>query len=440
MLECAFRTCICLLLAIGSGRGVIAQGAELPFSLRLQEITWGGAPRLQSFAVAQDCSGRWLFICGRTSGLHGRGNDGGGTSLPANFEGLNDRLWVIDPSRHQATSRSISDLGLTADVAASLTVTGPEFVQVDDRLYIVGGYGFSADHSSMKTYRQLTVVDVAATVNAILTGTPIGNHLRQTVPDDWLRLTGGELEYLDGTFVLVFGQAFNYAYSPSSSGNYSFQVRPFRVTDDGSTVTISKGTPKGSAAANPEFRRRDLNVVRATRPDGLPCITAFGGVFTPDAHAWSTMIDIYLQGGQVATVTDASGFQQRLCQYRCAVLPIYQASNRLSFTVFFGGISEFTFESNAFKRDGALPFVNHVGCIKRSPSGATEWLVCQPASSGSATPLRLPDLLGTSAQYLPVNSGNADVVHKYGVLDLDKLRSDQLRRLHLRRDLRDTRA
>ena len=191
--------------------------------------------------------------------------------------------------------RALADLKLHVGMAEALTVTGAQFVQVKDKLYITGGYGLSSDASFMLTYRQLTVVDVDATVDAVLSGAPVGDHIRQTVPDEYLRVTGGELEYLDGTFLLVFGQSFDFAYTPGTAGRYTHQVRPFQVIDDGKSVTIVKGTPAGAPASDPEFRRRDLNVVPVIHPDGRRGFTVFGGVFTPHGGPWSRPIDVAAQ-------------------------------------------------------------------------------------------------------------------------------------------------
>jgi hypothetical protein len=382
------------------------------------------APAIQSFAVAQDRDGRWLCFGGRTAGLHGQQNDGQTPPPLSNFENINDRVWVIDVAHAQATSRALADLNLPADMAASLTVTGAQYVQVQDKLYIVGGYGFSADHSFMRTYRQLTVVDVDATVDAILNGRAVGDHIRQSGPDEYLRVTGGELRNLDGVFFLVFGQSFDFAYTPTSSGRYTHQVRPFQVTDDGKSVAIVKGVAVGSAASDPEFRRRDLNLVPIIRANGRLGLTVFGGVFTPARGAWYRPIDIDSQGGSSQVSLWADGFAQQLCQYNCAVLPIRQVSTNTMFTVFFGGISQVCFQQNTFKSDNGLPFVDHVGCIGRRAGSAKEWLVGQGGSTGQPSPLKLPGLLGTAARFLPFQTGSGSAPFDRGMLELDKVQTD----------------
>ena len=83
---------------------VAPQGDVLPFTIQLKEVSWANAPALQSFAVAQDRNGRWLCIGGRTAGLHGQQDDGQVPPPLSNFNGLNDRVWVVDVANSRATS------------------------------------------------------------------------------------------------------------------------------------------------------------------------------------------------------------------------------------------------------------------------------------------------------------------------------------------------
>jgi len=402
-----------------------ARADELPFTIDVRAVPWAGAPTLQSFAIARDGQGRWLCLGGRTAGLHGLASSG--VLIQSNFQGFNDRVWAVDVGGPRVCSRALANL-VAKDVADSLTVTGCQSAQVGDKLYLVGGYGYSPDHRFMQTYRVLTVVDVTATVQAVLTGGPIGNHIRQSAADDLLAVTGGELESIDGTFYLVFGQNY-FGFYTQRNGDYTYQVRPFQVTDDGTTVSIVKKQPVGCKGADPQFRRRDLNLVQAIRPDGRRRLTVYGGVFDPsDIDAkfggpFRRPIDIDPGGDPPAVSVDASGFQQQLSQYNCAVLPIHRTSDRSMAVVFFGGISEAYYTGLEFRWDNNLPFVDHVGCITRSAGGdSREWLVCRRSSGQPCVNLRLPGLLGTAAKFIPAQGAPFDG----GVLDLDAIRADTL--------------
>ena len=425
MTRCLFPIFVCAAVAIDSAGKTCVAADELPFTIGLKEVFCPNAPALHSFAVAQDRDGRWIFFGGRTAGLHGQRNTGETEPIISNFENLNGHVWVVDIGNAKAKSRTLADLKLPPSMAASLTVTGAQFVQVNDKLYILGGYGFNEDHTFMMTHRRLTVVDVEATVGAILNQSAVGSHIRQSAADEYLRVTGGELECLGGTFVLIFGQSFDFAYTPFTKGRYTHQVRTFRVLDDGNSVSIAKGVTCGSEASNPQFRRRDLNVSPAIRTDGRIGLTAFGGVFTHARGAWYRPIDIDVQAGQMNVSLWRNGFLQQLCQYNCAILPIHQGSTTTMYSVFFGGISAVYFTPGGlFQADSGLPFVDHVGCISTAPAGAKEWLVCRGGSTGPPSPLLLPNLLGAGAHLLPKSSANGPALFNGGVLELDNVQKD----------------
>ena len=87
-----------------SGPWVSAQyGPAVPFELELLETTIPAVPGLHSFAFAQQ-DGRWLFVGGRTNGLHGFAVN----PFPNAF--ANDNLWVIDPTTRAVWSATLDAL------------------------------------------------------------------------------------------------------------------------------------------------------------------------------------------------------------------------------------------------------------------------------------------------------------------------------------------
>ncbi len=396
-----------------------------PFTVSINEVSYCGVPGLQSFAAARTADGRWLCICGRRAGLHGQKSNAASSGLQANFDRINDRVWVIDLPHQRVASRALSDL-VPQSVADSLTVVHPEYFQVNNTLYVVGGYGLPTGVTTMTTYNTLTLLDVAEIADAVVSGGAVGNHIRQAPPDNYLQVTGGELNCIDGTFYLVFGQRFDFNYDPNANGFYTYQVRPFQVNDAASGVTIAKCTAAGSARDQPQYRRRDLNLVAAIRPGGHPGLTVYGGVFRPfpDQGSWTQPIYIDPASGAPNVSLDGTWFQQRLCQYNCATLPVYSASSQSMTTLFFGGISEVVYAtSGGFTRDVNLPFVDHIGCITRRADGtSTEFLVCAGGANSTPSPLRLPALLGTSSRFIPA-ALDARTFHD-GVLDVETLRAD----------------
>src|SRR5262245_51506112 len=93
--------------------------AMLPFQVDLVEVRFPGAPALHSFAAAE-YKGKWLFIGGRTNGIHSF------DPLPINnFPPAlaNHWVWVVDPILSTASSVDLYGVtlspGVTADALSS---------------------------------------------------------------------------------------------------------------------------------------------------------------------------------------------------------------------------------------------------------------------------------------------------------------------------------
>lgn len=405
---------LAICLGLGIAQAAIAQVATLPFTISLEEVQVKDSPPLQSFSSAVTTSGQWLCLGGRTTGLHGEQDTGMLPPPSSNFSNFNDKIYVIDPIGKTAISRALSDL-VPKELIASLMVTGAQSIQVGDKLVIIGGYGFDSKTQFMMTYSVVTVIDVTPTVKAVVEGKPIGSHIRQSKPDASLRVTGGELAFLSGTYYLIFGQNFPGFYTPSSNGNYTFQVRPFKLNDEDGVVKICKRAAMGSSSTA-QFRRRDGNLVPIMQADGGRSLIYYGGVFTPTLGPWHQPIEI----GPAEISIDGSGFQQRMCQYDCAILPIFQSSTKSMTTILFGGISELVPNNTGFQKDPKLPFISSISAIVRSGKGLSrEFLVCN-GSMKIPVPLALPALLGTSAQFLASPKAPFDD----GVFLLDQVKED----------------
>jgi hypothetical protein len=377
--------------------------AELPFGITLTSVAWKGKtplPKLQSFASAHTEDGKWLLISGLTMGLH-QFDDIGQLPPPShNFpqERLNERIWVVDPRAERVWSAP-----LPAALLHTLAVVAPQAEQQGDRLYINGGYGYTGDNQAMITQATFTVVDVAETVAAVISRKPIGAHIRQAPQDEYLRVTGGKLLIANNRFLIVFGHNFQGFYNPQTNGQYTYQVRTFQAQDDGQKVTLSNPKSYGSQQANPDFRRRDLNVVPAIRPNGTPGFTALAGVFTTETGPWLTPIYIDPTADGFSVTTDTTGFQQYLNQYSSANLPVWSAKSKLMSTVLFGGIGEGYYHPVlGFKLDQGVPFVDEVTSVTRAADGTSKQYLLTDGSSGTRpNALRMPGLLGAEAHLMP---------------------------------------
>ena len=256
--------------------------------VHLEPLEISGLGGVQSYAVGTH-EGDWLIIGGRLDGLHRR-------QPWASFDaaGNNNQLIVVNPEQGESWSASISSL--ETNLREQLSSTNLEFYQQGDYLYVIGGYGFSPSNDDHITHPQLTAIDVPAVINAVKTGGDLPEHFRQ-VEDEVFAVTGGYLDYMNGTYYLVGGQRFDGAYNPMNNPTfvqeYTNAIRRFTLVDDGENLEITH-LEEWYDAAN--LHRRDYNVVSQIMPDGTFGLTAFSGVFTSEDLPWLNSVDISEEG------------------------------------------------------------------------------------------------------------------------------------------------
>ncbi len=319
-----------------------ADAATLPFAIELQApFTFDKVPALHSYASAQaNVDGlKWLFVGGRIGGLHGF--DAPTPQNPANSfprDAANDRAWVIDIANKQVWSMPVADL-CPADSIDKFQLQSSNAIscQVEDNLYIMGGYGFSPKAETVakiETFGTLTVMHVSAVINAVIKQQPVATADVTQLNDPRFKVTGGELLPFYGTqpkqaaddkdegkdkaaapanesapsaaplqLCAVFGQSFDGLYSVrvSATGTlfqqrYTEQIAIFSLTQtpplalaDYDTYPSINGLPPTQidGYSYPDYvklrpyHRRDLNVLPALSPDGKPRIGVYGGVFRP---------------------------------------------------------------------------------------------------------------------------------------------------------------
>lgn len=152
------------------------------FQVILNDVDSTKLPALHSFSYAQGSSGKVLVVGGRTNGLHlFVASSNGGTTPPPNAfptSNANQNFYVIDPVARQSWSAAVTSL--PQSISDALSATNANGYSDGKYLYIVGGYGWSTAASQMVTFPTLTVIDVDATINAIIAGTSLTPHVRQT--------------------------------------------------------------------------------------------------------------------------------------------------------------------------------------------------------------------------------------------------------------------
>lgn len=341
---------------------------ELPFAVELEQADFMLPNGLHSFATGIS-EGKWLIIAGRTNGLHGFGP--GNNNFPPDLQ--NTVVYVVDHHKRRVWMRDLTvpESGLTQDVIDTLSVTSPQFYQSGNTLYMTGGYGVVTETGDFSTKDTLTAIDMPGLIRWVLRKTDhkASHYIRQTF-NSALQVTGGQMSQIgNDPTLLVFGQNFQGAYHSSSNGDYTCQVRRFRIHDDGSNLSITLKDPKPQIP-DPNYRRRDLNVVpimEHRKGKTKPALMAYSGVFTPTVGVWTVPVTIKPDGSSfMEDPLNPETFKQGMNNYITATLGLYSSRTRDMYTVFFGGISYGFFQDGLFQTDSQFPFINQITTIKRN--------------------------------------------------------------------------
>ncbi|MDX1418685.1 MAG: hypothetical protein R3181_01855 [Rubricoccaceae bacterium] len=388
--------CLAALPLLLTALAAHAQGPDLPFTVEVVEGTQQNAPALHSGAVAEH-DGRWLFLAGRTNGLHGI--TVAGDAFPPSA--ANAEAVVYDPATDQRWAASLD--GLPAALREPLEAVNVQHHQDGETLYVVGGYGYSATAGDHVTYGTLTAVDVPGLIGAVIGGGALEPHLR-LLADDRLRVTGGHLVALGDRYVLAGGQRFDgpYRFLPEPGQQaYTDALRAFTIEDDGTTLALS-----GYAeTVDPDrLHRRDGNVGPVVRADGSAAYALYGGVFTEDTLPYRTPVTFDAES------LEERAYEAQFGHYTAPLLPIYDAERGAMHTVFFGGMGQFWYDeaSQTVEQDNLVPFIDDVAVLTVGEDGSVSERVLDP----------LPGYLGTNA-YLFLDPATPTTAH--GVIELQAL-------------------
>lgn len=378
--------------------------AQMPFSVEINEFSFPSFPGIHSGAWAQR-QGKWIFIGGRTNGLHG-------FLPPLAFpsSGIPREIWAVDPQTGQMQTATLNNLPLT--IFESVSASNLEFYQDGATLYLIGGYGWCDTANAFRTFPTLTALNLDQVLDSLDSGGEVSPAFRQ-ITDQRMAITGGHLERLGQVYQLVFGHRFDGIYDRvDSTGffvqDYSYQIRRFNLFDDGDSLAIDN---YATITDSTQFRRRDYNLVPQVIGGGEIGLTAFSGVFRPEKdQPWYHTIRID-SGGYVI---DAA-VNQRYAHYHSAVMPIYDGASDVMHTVFFGGMAEDFRDTltGQIRSDTLVPFVRSISMMSRDALGIwTETLL----------PIKMPAYLGTNMYFLP--HVNAHKIHdKIIVLDSIPIRA-----------------
>ncbi len=386
----------------------------LPFTLHIEQATFSLPTGIQAY-VSAAYKGKWLLLAGRTNGLHGFSNVG--NNFPPAAQ--NTDVYVVDSSTGAYSIRSLTDGNLSAQEIDSLSATASESFQKGETLYVVGGYGIDTASDLMGTKDILTAIDIPGMIGWVVNGGSLKGIIRQ-VSHPILRVTGGFLYQANDhePFLMMLGQNFEGLYHTNSNGQYTMQIRPFWINDNGKNLSI---LAKQSSVTYPDYRRRDLNIVPIVQNNQF-AYTAFAGVFTLAGGVWTVPITIYPDGSSFEPdVNNPNTFKQGMNHYNCPTLGLYSTRAKEMFVVFPGGISFGFFSGGVFSTDAEIPFINQVTTIKIDKSNQySQYLMNGEypfiASAGTNPGNQL--LFGAEAQFF-VRDGIA--LYSNGVIQLDKI-------------------
>jgi hypothetical protein len=368
---------------------------SLPYQIAVEQADFSLPAGLQSFAFAV-YKGEWLFIAGRTNGLHNVNSD---TALPNSFpvKSQNTVVYVVNPKKKKSYSRPLNDpsSNLTQEQIDLLSVTNSFYSQTDDgrTLYLIGGYGIDSATGKMGTKQALTAINVPRLIAWVKKKRCSGSaaDCLRFAFDPILQLTGGKMlkGNKPGSYLLAFGQNFSGYYTTSSNGDYSMQIRRIKIIDNGRELCVKSCK---QPAPLPTYRRRDLNVVPVIKKKGNCCkmsYVALSGVFTPgnldNPGAWTVPIEIKANGSsRMLDPNDPKTIAQAMNNYDCANAGLYSEKKHSMFTLLFGGISASIFSDgdcenscvalipnngNVFTTCCNLPFTNDITTLKIDKQG-----------------------------------------------------------------------
>ncbi len=377
---------------------------SLPYRVSIEQADFMLPAGIHSFAFAV-YKGEWLFIAGRTNGLHDVDNTDP-TINPFPPSQQNTLVFVVNPETKKIIYRSLYDptSELSQGQIDLLSASNTLFYYAESKntLYVVGGYGLDTATNTMGTKPALTAIDVPDLIKWVKNPSKSKSAARcvRTIFHPIFQVAGGVMLQSNEhePFLLAFGQNFNGLYTTSTNGSYTQQVRPLQIFDDGRSLYVQLYKQPEPLS---EFRRRDLNVVPIVKKNGTSLTMSFSalsGVFTTvdlsdTPGAWTVPINIDPDGSAfMLNPNDPNTLAQAMNNYSCANMGLYSIKKNKMYTLLFGGISASQFsdgsncnadpnpqcnsctawvpaKGNVFQECCNLPFTNDVTTIEIDKHG-----------------------------------------------------------------------
>lgn len=375
---------------------------NFPYRIELSPLLINQLPGLHSYAYGTH-QGKWLIVGGRRDGIHARQPF---NAFPSSHN--NTSLYVIDPVQQQFWSTTIS--GLATPLAEQLQSSNINFYQHGDTLVLVGGYAFSASSNDHKTFDGLITIVVSSTIQAIINSQPVSGFIKR-IADPQFAVTGAQMGYLNGEFILVGGHRFDGRYNPMGNPTYTQtytnQIRKFLVNNSGALPQVSFLSPLTNAL---HLHRRDYNLLPQIFPGGAFGYTISSGVFQTSVNLpFLYPVDINTSG-----ITPVTSFSQYLSNYHSAKAFVYDSVADIMHSLFFGGMSQYSMSNGQLVQDNNVPFVKTISRLSRNGLG-----VLQEFQHTE----EMPGLKGSSAEFIP----NPALPYKaHDIVHLSRISTDTL--------------
>lgn len=399
-----------LILLVTLFLSLVGQGQVLQdylghrFTIKLTPVFGENIPGYHSGAIAV-WGGKWLYIGGRTNGLHGLNvNDG----FPTEF--ANNVVTVIDTATWTAQYASLNQLPAT--VADPLRSTNMQFYQKDSLLFMVGGYGWDSTLFDFNTFPTLSIINIPQMISAVEAGDSIHPYITQLV-DTNFAVGGGELAMQNDTFLLVMGHKFIGRYDPNPNSTlftqrYTDAIRAFLLNTDTAGNFIPTILPEWRDTVN--FHRRDFSMAPFFRciTSSLFCDTVkqdgfqvLGGVFKRDKDLPYTNSVRFNYSTQQKFISVENTLYSN--SYTAPVISIFSTWSNTNLHIRFGGMGDVrSIDVPSFsdlELDTLVPFTKR--CTGFGGGGGQIYF----RTNTTITDPKLPDYLGTNASFIS-NTGN----------------------------------
>jgi hypothetical protein len=383
-----------------------------------------------------------FIVGGRTNGLHGFSKD------TFSKTAQNTSVYVIRFTDNEKDIsirvRSLNETGLTVAQLEFLSATNQQFYQTGKHLYVLGGYGYDSVQLTWTTKPRLACLNLSKWIRwvqnpstTIITSNPsiitsnstptmvhsdlikiksnisnirnisnISKYYLENV-NDYFAVTGGALDQIGNTSLLVFGQNCRGEYgSLDFQQIYTKEVRRFYIYSPAAKDKFKTHnclrTLFLQGSCSEQYRRRDFNLLRVQLKkkhdflkflqlqthelkkypllikkviqkknvqdgQGLELETEFlvqlSGVFTLTEAPWLNPIIITERKEYIL-----SGFEQEMNNYSCAnilrsAVRFHNAGWKIKIFLF-GGMGLVYYDDNGQKiKDSSVPFSNQCSSI-----------------------------------------------------------------------------